>query len=351
MAENILIYGSYGYTGELITDLAAQEGAKPTLAGRTPDKLEAQAALHGFPSRAFDLDDPAKVDAGLKDMAAVLHCAGPFSRTANPMAEACLRTGTHYLDITGEIEVFEAMAARDKQAQEAGVMLMPGTGFDVVPSDCLAAHLKRRMPEAQELTLAIAAIGKPSRGTATTMVENVHRGGMIRRGGKLTPVPSVWKTEEIDFGEGPVNTMTIPWGDVSTAYHSTGIPNIQVFMSTPPNLQRMAKLSRYLGWLMGLAPVQALFKRQIQSGPPGPTDEERAAGKSLLWGEVKDGGSKALHTRMKTPEGYTLTAMTAWEIAKRTVAGQAQPGFRTPSMVFGPDFITEFDGVERVDLD
>lgn len=351
MAENILIYGSYGYTGELITELAAKEGAKPTLAGRSPDKLEAQAALHGFSQRVFGLDDPAKVDEGLKDMAVVLHCAGPFSRTANPMAEACLRTGTHYLDITGEIEVFEAMAARDAKAKEAGVMLMPGTGFDVVPSDCLAAHLKRRMPEAQELTLGIAAIGKPSRGTATTMVENVHRGGMVRRDGTLTPVPSAWKTEEIDFGEGPVKTMTIPWGDVSTAYHSTGIPNIQVFMATPPDLERMAKLSRWFGWLLGSGPVQALLKRQIQSGPPGPTDEERASGKSLLWGEVKDASGKALHTRMQTPEGYTLTAMTAWEIGKRTAAGQGQAGFKTPSMLFGPDFITEFEGVERVDLD
>lgn len=351
MAEDILIYGSYGYTGELIMELAVKEGAKPVLAGRTKDKLEPQAALHDLPHRVFGLDDPKAVDDALQEVSVVLHCAGPFSHTANPMADGCLRTGTHYLDITGEIEVFEAMAARDAKAKEAGVMLMPGTGFDVVPSDCLAAHLKRRLPEAAELTLAIAAIGKPSRGTATTMIENIHRGGMVRRGGKLTRVPSAWKTEQIDFGEGPVSTMTIPWGDVSTAYHSTGIPDIQVFMAAPPDLQRMAKLSRYAGWLMGTGPVQALLKRQIQAGPPGPSDAERAAGKSLLWGEAKTADGKAVHTRMKTPEGYSLTAMTAWEIAKRAASGGGQAGFRTPSMVFGPDFILEFEGVERADLD
>lgn len=351
MSDKILIYGSYGYTGDLITELAVSESAKPTLAGRSPDKLEAHAAAHGLPSKAFALDDPGKVADAIQGFSVVLHCAGPFSRTARPMAEACMKAGAHYLDITGEIEVFETMAALDGKAKSAGVMLMPGTGFDVVPSDCLAAHMKRRMPGAVELTLAFQAIGRPSRGTATTMMENIHKGGSIRRDGKIMPVPSAWKTTAIDFGAGPVNVMTIPWGDVSTAYHSTGIPNIQVYMAAPKQLQSMAKMSRYFGWLMGSAPVQGLLKKQIQSGPAGPSDEERRTGKSLLWAEAKDKTGKPIHSRLKTPEGYTLTAMTAWDIAKRCVAGAAQPGFQTPSRVFGPDYILSFGGVTREDLE
>ena len=191
MSSNILIYGSNGYTGELIVERAADEGAKPVLAGRSHDKIETQAALCELDFRVFALDEPAALDQGLKDMRVVLNCAGPFSRTAAPIAEACIRTGTHYLDITGEIEVFEALASMGDAAKDARVMLMPGTGFDVVPTDCLAAHLKRRMPAATELTLAFKAIGRPSRGTATTMLENIHKGGMIRSSVKLSPVPYV----------------------------------------------------------------------------------------------------------------------------------------------------------------
>ena len=163
------------------------------------------------------------MDAGLNDVTAVLNCAGPFSRTARPMADACLRCRVHYIDVTGEIPVFEALAARDREARAAGVMLLPGAGFDVVPSDCLAAHLKRRLPSATRLALGFQPGGGVSCGTAATMMaENLDRGGAIRCGGVLRPVPAAWRTRSIDFGRGPVTAMTIPWGDVSTAYHSTG---------------------------------------------------------------------------------------------------------------------------------
>lgn len=351
MSSEILIYGSNGYTGRLIVDLAVAEGARPVLAGRSLHQVKPQAKLRGLNSRIFALDEPAAVDEGLKDMRVVLNCAGPFSRTAVPIAEACIRSGVHYLDITGEIEVFEALASMGDAARSAGVMLMPGTGFDIVPSDCLAAHLKRRLPSAMELTLAFKAIGRPSRGTATTMMENIHKGGMIRKDGKLKPVPSAWKVRDFDFGDGPVQAMTIPWGDVSTAYHSTRIPNIQVYMAAPPTLRRMAFFSRYFGWLLASPPIQALLKRQIESGPAGPSDADRQAGKSILWGEAKDDSGMAVRTRLQAPEGYSLTAQTAWAISKRAANGDAPAGFKTPSMAYGPDFILEFDGVERIDLD
>ena len=229
----MLIYGSNGYTGQLVVEEALAAGVRPILAGRSAAAIEAQAAKYGLDSEVFSLDDLGAMDAALSPATVVIHCAGPFSHTAQAMAEACIRTGTHYLDITGEIEVFEAMAALGDEAKRANVMLMPGAGFDVVPSDCLAAHLKARLPSATELTLAFKAIGKPSRGTATTMIENLHKGGFVRRDGVITKVPSAWKKMNIDYGEGPELSMTIPWGDVSTAFYSTGIPNIEVYMATP----------------------------------------------------------------------------------------------------------------------
>jgi short subunit dehydrogenase-like uncharacterized protein len=348
--KEILIYGASGYTAELITQLALVDGAKPILAGRSDSKLAPLCKRHNLPMRVFALDDPAIVAQNLAGVAVVLNCAGPFSRTARLMAEGCIKTGVHYLDITGEIEVFEMLALMGPQAAQAKVMLMPGTGFDVVPSDCLAAYLKRRMPDASSLTLAFQAIGQPSHGTATTMAENLHRGGTIRKGGKLLAVPSAWASREIDFGNGPVTTISIPWGDVSTAWVSTGIADIQVFMAAPASLRLMAKASRYLGGVMGSNFVQNLLKKQIDAGPAGPDAQQRQRGASHLWGEVRNAAGQIATARLDTVEGYALTAMTAWDIAKRTANGEAQPGYRTPSQVFGADYILNFAGTTRTDM-
>ncbi len=350
MNNNILIYGANGYTAELIIELALAEGAKPILAGRSAKKLAPLATRHGLSYRVFALDDVGVITGNLTGVAVVLNCAGPFSRTAKAMAEGCIAAGVHYLDITGEIDVFEALALLGPKAAKAGVMLMPGTGFDVVPSDCLAAHLKRRMPDALALTLAFQAIGQPSHGTATTMVENIHRGGMVRRAGKLLVVPSAAATREIDFGGGPVTTLCIPWGDVSTAWVSTAIPDIEVFMAAPAAMRWMAKASRYLGGVMGSGWVQTLLKKQIDSGPAGPNAEQRQRGASHLWGQVRNAAGQTATARLDTVEGYALTALTAWDIAKRTAKSAAQPGYRTPSLVFGADYILNFAGTARTDV-
>jgi short subunit dehydrogenase-like uncharacterized protein len=347
--SNYLIYGANGYTAQLMARMAVERGQRPILAGRSSDAVAAVARPLGLETRTFSLDDPAKVAAGLAGMSAVIHCAGPFSHTAKAMADGCLRARVHYLDITGEITVFEAMAARDAEAKAAGVMLLPGAGFDVVPSDCLAAHLKRRLPSATRLTLAFELAGRLSRGTATTVVENIAEGGFIRRGGVLTPVPAAWRARTIDFGSGPVSTMSLPWGDVSTAFYSTGIPDIEVYAATPASVRRMARMSRYIGWLLASRPVQRFLKGRIQAGPPGPSDEERKAGVSRLWGEVTNSAGKAVVSRLQGPEGYTLTALTALAAVEKVIAGQAPAGFQTPSKAFGADFILEMPGVKRWD--
>ncbi len=349
MGSPCLIYGANGYTGALTARMAAARGQRPILAGRNAPEVERLARELGLPSRVFALDDPRKVDAGLEGVTVVLHCAGPFSRTAKPMAEACLRTQVHYLDITGEAEVFESLAARNAEARTAGVMLLPGSGFDVVPSDCLAAHLKRRLPTARRLTLGFQARGRLSRGTATTMAENFHRGGLMRRDGVLTRVPAAWKTRPIDFGRGPVTAMTIPWGDVSTAFHSTGIPDIEVYTPASVSLRVAARLSRYARPLLASGPVQRFLKSRIRSGAPGPTDAERARGKCLLWGEVEDASGRRVVSRLRTPEGYTTTALAALAIVERVLAGGARPGFQTPSLAFGADFVLGLEGVTRTD--
>lgn len=338
MNKTFLIYGANGYTGELITRMAVERGMRPIVAGRNEAAIKALAERHGLEHRVFSLDDTAKLDAALNEVAMVLHCAGPFSLTSRQMGEACLRIGTHYTDITGEIAVFEACAAADQKAKDAGIMVMPGVGFDVVPSDCLARRLKDRLPSATNLMLAFYGKGRISHGTQATMTMNIDKGGAIRRDGKIKPVPAAWRTREIDFGEGVVKLgVTIPWGDVSTAFYSTGIPNIEVYTVAPPSALKLMKLSRFIGPLLATGPVQRYLQGKIPPG--GPSDEERARGKTLLWGEASDDAGNRIEERLTVPEGYTTTALTALEITRRILAGDLKPGFQTPSMAYGPGLI------------
>lgn len=350
MSDSLLIYGANGYTGELVARRAVERGLRPILAGRNGPAVEVVARRLGLEHRVVSLDHQAALDAALAGTTAVIHCAGPFTRTSRPMAEACLRARVHYLDITGEIAVFEALQRRAAAARAAGIMLLPGVGFDVVPSDCLAAHVARRLPGATHLALAFRGLGRVSRGTATTALMGAHRGGAIRRDGKIVAVPAAHKTRQVDFGRGPTMAVAFPWGDVSTAYYSTGIPNIEVYIALPANARRMMVAGRYLGWLLATPPVQGLLQSWLRRQPPGPNDAERARGLSLLWGEAIDGQGRRVVSRMRTPEGYTLTAATAVLIAEKLLAGNWKPGFQTPSLAYGPDLVLEVDGVTREDV-
>jgi len=333
-----LIYGANGYTGELIAREAVQRGLRPILAGRKHEAITALAASLGLESHIFGLDDPKAIEAGLKDCAVVLHCAGPFSHTAKPMIEACLHTHTHYLDITGEIAVFEMAATFDAVARLAGIMVLPGVGFDVVPTDCIAAHLKSQLPTATHLTLAFRGLGRTSRGTTLTALESIATAGMIRCDGRLLPVPGAWKTRRVDFGNGrgPISTVTIPWGDVATAYYNTGIPNIEVYMALKPKLIFLLKVGRYLKWLIKSAPVQNFLAAQIKAMPPGPTTEQRARSISYVWGEVRDDSGQTATARFTAPDGYTLTVLTALAIVEKTLGGHHPIGFQTPAKAYGP---------------
>lgn len=334
--QPLVIYGSTGYTGRLIARKARSEGIPFLLAGRNREKLAAQSReLGNAPWMAATLEDTASMDRILKGRNAVIHCAGPFFRTWRPMAEACLRNGVHYLDITGEIEVFEGLRSLDGAFRGAGLMAMPGTGFDVVPTDLLAAELKRRMPDATELELAFMARGtRASHGTASSVASRLGNGGVVRRGGRFKPVPTAWRTRSIDFGEGPRSCVSIPWGDVATAYHSTGIPDITVFMAVPPGSISWLKASNLLNPLLRTRWVRGIAQRRIDRGPEGPTESQRERGRSLIWGQVRNAEGRSISARFETAEGYTLTAATSVAIASALLSGVFQHGFRTPSMVY-----------------
>jgi short subunit dehydrogenase-like uncharacterized protein len=230
-------------------------------------------------------------------------------------------------------------------------MVLPGIGFDVVPSDCLAAHLKQRLPDARYLTLAILGLGGgSSRGTLLTSIEGLPKQGVVRRDGKLIRVPLAGKTREIDFGRGPRTVLNIPWGDVSTGYYSTGIPNIETYMAFPKSFLRMVRILRLFTGLAGNPLVQGVLKNLVMKSAPGPTAEQRRAGHSRLWGEARNDSGERVISLLETPNGYDLTALTALAAVERVLRGEFKPGFQTPSMAYGADFILEFEGVKREEL-
>jgi short subunit dehydrogenase-like uncharacterized protein len=349
--KNFLIYGSYGYTGQLIVDLATKEGMRPILAGRDAGKLRVQAERYNLEYRAFSLEETDKLDSALLEADAVLHCAGPFVLTYRQMAEACLRTKRHYVDISGEIEGFEALAGMSEEAKRAGIMLLPGGGFDVVPSDCLAAHLKARLPSATHFRLFLRGVGGGvSRGTARSGVENMHRQGRIRREGRVVQVPPAWQVLEQDFGRGPVTGRLCRLGGcVHGVLQHRGPEHRDVFC-LPAHCHTIPQLSRSIGPLVYSRPVRSLLKWLIGFVlPPGPSRDQNENGFSLMVGEMRD-GSRTVRAKLRTPEGYRCTALTAVEIMKRMLSGDYQPGFQTPSLAYGADFIMQFNGVEREEL-
>jgi short subunit dehydrogenase-like uncharacterized protein len=260
--------------------------------------------------------------------------------------DACLERGAHYLDITGEIEVFEQIHARGAEAASRGCVLLPGVGFDVVPSDCLAASLKEALPDATHLELAFHASAGPSAGTAKTAIENLGRGGAVRREGRIEQVPTAWKTRVVPFRDRPRHAVSIPWGDVSTAFHSTGIPNVVVYMAMPRKTARMMRLARPLLPLVGIPPVRSVLAALAGRYVKGPDAEQRRSGRAQLWGRVGGPGGRHAEATLVTPESYELTARTAVEAVRRLLLGDTPPGALTPSLAFGAGFVTEFEGCD-----
>jgi len=348
----LLIYGATGYTAGLVIQEAIARELRPILAGRNAGAVRELAERFGLEWRVASLDEAGALDAVLRGVTVVLNCAGPFSRTWRAVSDACLRNGAHYLDVTGEIAVFEGLAARDAEARAAQVMLLPGAGFDVVPSDCLAAHLARRVPHAEHLALAFVAAGGASRGTLSTMVENLGAPGAVRRAGRIMPVPAGWRARRIDFGDGRLRlASTIPWGDVSTAFHSTGIPNVEVYMTTSTGMRRAMIASRYLAPLLRTGIVRRALINRVRRGPAGPDASARARTRSLLWGEIVARDGRSAESVLHGPDGYTMTALTAVRLARMALAGVAPVGFQTPSRAYGADVIMEIPGIVRTDVE
>ncbi len=345
-----MIYGANGYTGELIAREAKARGHQPILAGRNDKEIKSLAEELGFISRVFDLNDSKNLKKQLSDIHLVLNCAGPFSSTSKPVIEACMQTGVHYLDITGEISVFEYAHGQDSQARSAGILICPGVGFDVIPTDCMAATLKQILPDANYLALGFDTGSGLSPGTAKTAVEGLAQGGKVRVEGKIKQVPLAWKTRKIDFGTGEKLAATIPWGDVSTAYYTTGIPNIEVYIPVPKKRLSLLKKLNYIRWLLALPPIQALLKKKAAK-LEGPNPEQLEKLKTYVWGEVKNAQGERKTARLTTANGYLLTVQGSLAVVEYLLENSVPTGYITPAKLMGNDFIIKLPGSSAIQIE
>ncbi|MDT8305977.1 MAG: saccharopine dehydrogenase NADP-binding domain-containing protein [Anaerolineae bacterium] len=343
MTASLLIYGATGYTGQLIARHAAMEGLRPIVAGRNGQKVGTLAGELGLEGRTFTLHDEGTIARHLEGVDCVLNVAGPFSQTARPVIDACLQTGTHYLDVTGEIEVFELAASRDAAARAAGIMLLPGVGFDVVPSDCLAAMVTAELAEPVSLEIGILGLGGASQGTMKTGVESIGAPTRVRRAGKIVSRPAGSLTRHFDFGRGPRPVVAVSWGDVATAYYSTGVPNITDYFPAR-SMSPLLRAARWLGPVLRTRPVQAVLKRAIELRPAGPNEEKLETAISIVVAEAKDANGGSASGRLQTPNGYKLTYLAAVDIARRVLGGAWKAGFQTPSLAYGAEYVLTLPG-------
>lgn len=331
-----LLYGATGYTGRLIARRATARGLRPVLAGRSAAKLVPLAAELGLEHRVFGLDDPAAIRRGLKGVDGVAHCAGPFARTALPMATACIGTGTPYVDITGEIDVFESLYVLGPRAAKAGVTLLPGAGFDVVPTDCVAALLADRLPDATQLDLAFLVGGGASPGTARTALAGAAEGGRIRAGGEIRAVPVGSRRVRAAFPSGARTVVSVPWGDVSTAYHSTGIPDITTYTAVSAPAVAASRVLR-------VGPLRGALSGAAGRLVRGPGERTLNASRSEVWGRARDAAGNTVTATLVGPNPYALTADSVLRVMDRLA--ELPAGFQTPSRALGADFAGTLDGV------
>ncbi len=346
MKNNWMIYGANGYTGRLIAAEAVRRGHRPILAGRNQIAIKEIGQKLGLPTRAFACDNCEVVAKNLEGVALVLHCAGPFSATSGPMFSGCLKAKTNYLDITGEIAVFESVLGSGRECEAAGIVAIPGVGFDVVPSDCLAAMLKKRLPDAVSLSMAMKASGSISPGTLKTVIENIDADGMIRLNGRLKTVSSTYRVRGIRFRDQIETAVTIPWGDVSTAYYSTGIPNTEFYAAIGQGALRFLYLKKIFRPLLANRRIKGILKSIVSARVKGPSSEEREHRRSLLWGEVKNKFGNVVELRLECPEGYKLTVDSALRSVEAVLAGGIAPGAKTPSLAFGAEFVLTLNDVK-----
>ncbi len=350
MRRRILIYGATGYTGRLIAGRLRDAQINGVVAGRAPDRVRALAEELGVAGRAVTIDEPNRLDEALEEIDVVINAASPFAQTAPALIESCLRTKTHYLDITGELPVFRTAFAYDEDARKRGIMIMPGAALGVVASDCLAVQVAALVPNAKYLRIALLRPDSFSRGTFRAALGLASSRVSIRRNGRMISLPVGRLQRTFDFGEGEKDSVAVSWADVFTAYFSTGIRNIETYFEADFASRALYHFGAPLVDAIQLEPARSLINAVAGVLPEGPLEARRRSERCVIVAEAEDSWRQRRSLRLKTPDGYSFTAEAATAIAGRILRGDFICGFQTPATAYGPDLVFDFHGTERLEL-
>jgi short subunit dehydrogenase-like uncharacterized protein len=345
----VMVYGATGHSGRTLAARLCEAGCDVIVAGRNAAAVQALAQSLGAPFRVFDLRDPGAIDLALTGMKVVLHAAGPFMDTAAPMMDACIRAGAHYLDLSGEWPVFARAQCLGAEAKAAGVMLMPGVGWVVVISDCLAAHAVREAPGTSLLRIASEHRTVASRGTFRTALRIFGSTVVVRKAGVLRSVPVGPPSRSFDFGAGERLSIAVSWPDVVTAFRTTGVANIEGFLHAPLPLQIALRAGAAGAEILGDEALRASLAPLAAAWPDHASAEAQSRAFNVIVVEAVDPWRRATRFGLKTLDGYSTTTITAAAIAARVLAGEHPPGFQTPAGAYGPELIQGLGCVEPFD--
>lgn len=339
-----LLYGATGYTGALIAEMAKARGAEPILAGRNADKLKILAEKLGLKFRVFNIEDRSALDKGMLGIKLMLNCAGPFTQTAVPLAQAAIRNGVHYLDIAGEVHPIRALQRLDERAKEDEVMLLPGVAFGCMPSEALLALIKTQRPGLVRAQVAFAVDGAASKGTIHAMFECLHMPGYTRDRGQLVAAKPGETKILVDFGAGGKRTcVTNPWrGDLLTAGHGLGIAHLETYTHFPwyvSDLFRKPEIAQGKG-LLGKLATFALSKMA-----DGPSAAKRAKSKTYVWAEGIDEDGRKAGGVISGPDAYEFSALCALYAVEQVLKGKYKGGFVTSGELFGSDPLKAIPGI------
>jgi short subunit dehydrogenase-like uncharacterized protein len=315
MAMPIAVYGATGFTGGLIAAELKRLGADLLVAGRDRAKLERLSEeLGGVPFRAVSLDDSAGLWEMLEGCSVLAACAGPFTLHGEPLVEAAVETGTHYLDTTGEQGFMRMVFERyGERARETGAALVPGMGFDYVPGDLIAAITADGMGPLEEIVVAYCVQGfTPTHGTALSGLEIMRGGDVVWTDGEWRDAPRSADGGRWRFPDplGEQRTLRYPAGEQITVPRHVETKRVRTLLNGMVVPQPLMPLAVTASPLLGVAmrtPLRHAMGTAIRRLPAAPSEEDRKACRFTIGCEAR-GKSGARRGAVQGGDVYGLTA-------------------------------------------